>query len=35
MPTLAESILSHNTKKEVHANDIIIANIDYVMSHDV
>ena len=34
MPTLAEAILSHNTKKEVHANDIIIANIDFVMSHD-
>ena len=34
MPTLTEAILSHNTKKEVHANDIIIANIDFVMSHD-
>lgn len=34
MPTLAEAILSKNTKKEVHANDIIIANIDFVMSHD-
>ena len=34
MPTLAEAILSHNTKKEVRANDIIIANIDFVMSHD-
>jgi 3-isopropylmalate/(R)-2-methylmalate dehydratase large subunit/methanogen homoaconitase large subunit len=34
MPTLAEAILSHNIKKEVHANDIIIANVDFVMSHD-
>lgn len=34
MGTLAEEILSHNIKKEIHANDIIIANIDSVMSHD-
>ncbi len=34
MPTLAEAILSHNVKKEVHANEIIIANVDFVMSHD-
>ena len=34
MPTLAEAILSRKANKEVHAKDIIIANVDFVMSHD-
>lgn len=34
MGTLSEEILSHNIKRQVCAGEIIIANLDYVLSHD-
>ncbi|MCS3923290.1 3-isopropylmalate dehydratase large subunit [Methanosalsum natronophilum] len=34
MGTISEKILSNASGNEVHANDFVIANVDYAMAHD-
>ena len=34
MPTISEKILSRASGKEAHADDFVIANVDYAMAHD-
>ena len=34
MGTLIEEIFSRKTGREVHAGEIVLVDVDYIMSHD-